>query len=70
MEDRWAKRFVRSLDRFHTVYSIGRETSRRTYVVREEINKKAADIQASSFMARTLGQNGKARQSEGEAKVV
>ena len=36
----------------------------------EEINKKTADIQARSFMARTLGQNGKECQAEGEAKVV
>ena len=35
-----------------------------------EINKKAADIQARSFMARTLGENGKECQAEGEAKVV
>ena len=32
-------------------------------------DKKAADIQAESFMARTLEVNGKARQAEGEAKV-
>ena len=30
----------------------------RIYVVREEINEKAADIQARSFMARTLGKMG------------
>ena len=36
----------------------------------EEINEKTADIQARSFMARTLGQNGKECQAEGEAKVV
>ena len=35
-----------------------------------EINKKTAYIQARSFMARTLEVNGKARQAEGEAKVV
>ena len=35
-----------------------------------EIDKKTADIKARSFMARTLGQNGKARQAEGEAKMV
>ena len=39
-------------------------------MVRGEINKKAAYIQARSFMARTLEVNGKARQAEGEAKVV
>ena len=31
---RWVTRLVRSLDRFHTIYSIRRETSRRRYVVR------------------------------------
>ena len=32
--------------------------------------EKTAYIQARSFMARTLGENGKERQAEGEAKVV
>ena len=36
----------------------------------EETDKKTAYIQASLFVARTLGENGKARQAEGEAKVV
>ena len=49
---------------------IGRKTSRRIYVVRGEINKKTAYIQARSSMARTLEDNGKARQAEGEAEVV
>ena len=49
---------------------IGRKTSKRIYVVRGEINEKTADIQARSFMARTLGQNWKECQAEGEAKVV
>ena len=35
-----------------------------------EINEKTADIQARSFMARTLEQHGKECQAEGEAKVV
>ena len=35
-----------------------------------EINEKTADIQARSFMARTLGENGTGCQAEGEAKVV
>ena len=35
-----------------------------------EINEKAAYIQARSSMARALEINGKARQAEGEAKVV
>ena len=36
----------------------------------EEINEKTACIQARSFMARNLENNGKERQAEGEAKVV
>ena len=43
---------------------------RRIYVVRGEINEKTAYIQARSSMARALEVNGKARQAEGEAKVV
>ena len=39
-------------------------------VVRWEINEKTAYIQARSSMVRTLEVNGKARQAEGEAKVV
>ena len=39
-------------------------------MVRGEINMKAAYMQARSFMARALEINGKARQAEGEAKVV
>ena len=70
LEYRWVKRLVGSLDRFHSIYSIGRKTFWRIYVVRVEINEKTADIQARSFMARTLEVNGKARQAEGEAKVV
>ena len=40
------------------------------HVVRGEINEKTAYIQARSFKARALEINGKARQAEGEAKVV
>ena len=57
-------------DRFHTIYSIGRKSSRRIYVVRGEIDEKTAYIQARSFMARNLENNGKECQAEGEAKVV
>ena len=35
-----------------------------------EINEKTAYIQTRSSMARALEVNGKARQAEGEAKVV
>ena len=47
-----------------------KRTSRWIYVVRGEINEKTAYIQARSFMARTLGENGKECQAEKEAKVV
>ena len=52
-------RFVRSLDRFHSISFIGRKTSTRICVVRGEVNEKTADIQARSSMARTLEENGK-----------
>ena len=52
------------------MYSSGRKTSRRIYVVRGEINEKTADIQARSFMVRNLENNGNECQAEGEAKVV
>ena len=39
-------------------------------MVRGEINEETAYIQARSSMAGTLEMNGKARQAEGEAKVV
>ena len=58
------------LGQFHKIYSTGRKTSRWIYVVRGEINKKTAYIQARSSMARALEANGKARQAEGEAEVV
>ena len=58
------------MDRFHSIYSVGRKTSRLIYVVRGEIDEKTADIQARSSMARALENNGKTRQAEGEAKVV
>ena len=58
------------MDRFHSIHSIGRKTSKRIFVVQGEINEKTADIQARSFMARILENNGKECQVEGEAKVV
>ena len=39
-------------------------------MVQWEMNEKTTDIQARSFMARNLENNGKERQAEGEAKVV
>ena len=59
------------MDRFHSIYFIGRKTSQTDICgpVRE-INEKAADIQARSYMARTMEDKGKECQAEGEAKVV
>ena len=59
LEHRWVKRFVWFLDRFPSVFFIGRKTSKRIYVVQVETNEKAADIQARLFMARTLDEIGK-----------
>ena len=47
-----------------------KKTSRRIYLVREEIDEKTADIQAKLFMARTMDENGKDCPAEREAKVV
>ena len=55
---------------FHTIYFMGRKSSRRTYVVQDEIDEKTAYIQARSSMARVMEVNGKERQTEGEAKMV
>ena len=46
------------------------ENLQRIYLVREEIDEKTAYIQARLLMSRTLGENGKECQAEGEAKVV
>ena len=47
-----------------------RVTAKSRPMIRGEINEKTAYIQARSSMARALEINGKARQAEGEAKVV
>ena len=70
LEYRWVTRLVRSLDKFHTIYFIGRKSSWWIYVVRVEINEKTAYIQTRSIMARNLENNEKERQAEGEAKVI
>ena len=51
-------------------FTLLEESSRRIYVIRGEIDEKTAYIQARSSVARALEINGKARQAEGEAKVV
>ena len=47
-----------------TQFTLLGETSRRKCVVRGEINEKTADIQARSFMARTVGQNAKLKEKQ------
>ena len=69
LEYRWIKRFVWFLDRFQAAHSIKSETSRRIYVVREETDKTASDIQARLFVARTLDEIGKKCWAEGEAEM-
>ena len=46
------------------------EISRRIYVVRVKTDKTAVNIQAISFMARTLDEIGKKSFAEGEGKMV
>ena len=64
--------FVRFVDRFHSVYSFRRETSRRICMCfgRRLTDEKSANIQARSFLSRTLDVIGKKCPAEGEAKVV
>ena len=70
IDDCWNIDGSRDLSDPWTQFTLLGKTSRRIYVVRGETDKKAADIQARSFMARTLVQIGKKCQAEGEARVV
>ena len=73
IDDYWnidVKRLVFFMDRFHSIYSIRRKTSRRIYVVWKETDKKAAKIQARLCVARAMGEIGKKCQAEGEAKML
>ena len=54
LEYRWINRFVWFLDRFHSIYSIKWETSRRINVVRRETDNTASDIQTRTVTARAL----------------
>ena len=58
LEHRWIRRCVWSLDRFHTIFSIGRETSKRTNVVREDW-QNGRWHPGQIFMARILDKVGK-----------
>ena len=57
------------LGQVHSIYFIGRKTSKRVYVVRGDIDKKTAYIQAHHLWPE-LGENVTECQAEGEAKVV
>ena len=54
LEHRWVKRFVWFLDRFHSVYSIRRETSRRIYFVLEATDKTAGNFISLTMRTRQL----------------
>ena len=56
------------MDRFHSVYSIRRETSDGYLWSGEETDKTASDIQARLFMARTLDEIGKECEAEERQK--
>ena len=58
------------MDKQLTQYLLIPRSKWKIYVVRGEINKKTAYIQARSSMARALEVNGKACQAEGKAEVV
>ena len=53
-----------------TQFTLLEEKLPEGYMWSGEITEKTADIQARSFMARNLENNGKECQAEGEAKVV
>ena len=48
------QRFVRLMDRFHTIHLIDGKASRRIHVVREQIDPTANNIKAWSFSVRNL----------------
>ena len=57
LECRLEQKFVGFLERIHKVHSIERETSQRTYVVREEADKSSNDYETRSCMAWSTDQN-------------
>ena len=59
------------MDRFHTIYSIGREKFPTDICgPGERLTRKQFTSRYRSSMARAMEVNGKARQAEGEGKVV
>ena len=61
---------MRSLDRFHTIYSFGKKNLLMDICGPGETDRTASYIQARSFVSRTLDENGKECEAEGKAKVV
>ena len=69
LEHWWVKRFVWFMNRFHTIYLFEGKASRRTHVVRGEIDQTASNIKACSFVARNLEKYVKELLDEGETKL-
>ena len=71
LEYRWVRRLVWSMDRFHSIYSIGRKILQTDICgPGERLTRKQLTSRPESFVVRTLGENGTECQAEGEAKVV
>ena len=69
-EYRWVKRFVSLFGQVSLSLLHCRRNVQTEKCGPGGVNEKTADIQARPFMARTLGEDGKECQAEGEAKVV
>ena len=67
LEHRWVKRFVWFLDRFHSVYSVRRETSRRIYVVRGRDWQESSWHPGQIIYGQNSGRNCEEMPSWGEA---
>ena len=73
IDDYWnidGSRDLSDLSTGFTQFTLLDEKAPDGYMWSGEINEETAYIQARSFMARALEINGKARQAQGEAKVV
>ena len=53
----WNRPLSDFLERIHKVYSVERETSKRIFLVRGEIDKDSSDYQTRSCMAGSLDEN-------------
>ena len=67
LEHRWIKRFVWFLDRFHSVYSVRRETSRPIYVVRVRDWQESSWHPGQIINGENSGRNWEEMPSWGEA---